>query len=131
MAYPKEKIEKKSLTLQITKENFVQILKGEQKVEHRVIFPNTMKRYLYWEGDINNPTHGIDIVEYKELYLINGRKPDSPRLRVEVTLNELIFLTDENNEQITYFEKGEEWDAMEMWFHLGKILETENCENIV
>ena len=38
----------KKLTLQIKKESFDAILKGEQKVEHRVVWPSQVTKYVFF-----------------------------------------------------------------------------------
>lgn len=42
------------LTLQITKDSFQAILKGEQDVEHRYVYPSNVARYVYFKHDGKN-----------------------------------------------------------------------------
>jgi hypothetical protein len=117
----------KVLTLQITKENFQAILKGEQKVETRNVLPTTKKRYII-EHDKEDGTLGIETIKYDALYLINGRKPNSPRLKVKVTKTEFIFEVDENDEEV-YFEYEKDKYTLICWmeYSLGEVFEKENC----
>lgn len=110
----------KTLTLQITADNFDLILAGKQVEETRNVYPNTAKRYLI------NPEKDVDLIEYEALYLINGRRKDARRLTVEVKGQELKILTDEKGEDIIYEENGEEYLATRVFYKLGKILNTEN-----
>ena len=88
---------KKVLTLQIDKECFGKILRGEQKVEHRDIYPYNAKQYVFFEADGKTYQRQDDIpdnasefepkpVHYDALYLINGRRKDAPRMMVEVSM---------------------------------------------
>lgn len=100
------------LTLQITKDSFQAILKGEQDVEHRYVYPSNVIRYVYFEHDgkkykrqedIPDDDKDVDVVpiKYDALYLINGRRKDAPRLTVEVKSAEFIIFTDEDgNDQV-------------------------------
>lgn len=127
----------KKLTLQITKENFDTILSGEQKVEHRYVYPSNVTRYIYFkhngnsykrEEDIPEDEHPIEAVpiEYDVLYLINGRRKDAPRLTVEIEKAEFIVFTNDDGTDMTYTENGEEYRVCQVWYHLGKVLSTEN-----
>ena len=129
----------KKLTLQIKKENFDTILSGEQKVEHRYIYPSNVTRYVYFmhagkkykkQDDIPEDENPIDVIpiEYDVLYLINGRRKDAPRLTVEVESAEFVVFTDEDGNDMYYEEDGQEFLACQVWYHLGKILSTENIE---
>lgn len=119
----------KKLTLQINKKCFNAILKGEQKIEHRYVYPSNAKRYVIEEE--KQDENGEDIVvvtpvHYDVLYLINGRRKDAPRLTVEVERSEFVVLTDEAGNDLTFEENGEEYYVCQVWYHLGKILSTEN-----
>lgn len=127
----------KKLTLQIKKENFDAILKGEQKVEHRVVWPSQVTKYVFFEcegkqykkqEDLPDNDSPITIlpIEYDALYLINGRRKDAPRLLVEVESAEFIIFQDDEGNDMTYEENGQEFYVCQVWYHLGKILETEN-----
>ena len=96
-----------ALTLQIKKDSFQSILKGEQDIEHRYVYPSNVTRYVYFEHDgkrykrqedIPNDDKDVDVVpiKYDALVLINGRRKDAPRLTVEVKSAEFIIFTDED-----------------------------------
>jgi hypothetical protein len=123
--------------LQIKKESFDAILKGEQKVEHRMVWPSQVTKYVFFECEgkqykkqedlpDNNSPITILPIEYDALYLINGRRKDAPRLLVEVESAEFIIFQDEDGNVMTYEENGHEYYVCQVWYHLGKILETEN-----
>lgn len=127
----------KKLTLQITKDSFQSILNGEQKVEHRYVYPSNQKKYVKFKcgGEVYDtqdelPDDDADIevipVDYDVLYLINGRRKDAPRLTVEVKSAEFIIFTDEEGNDIIYNENGVEYVGCQVWYHLGKVLSTEN-----
>lgn len=116
----------KVLTLQIRKENFDAILSGKQKVEHRDILPKTASRYIK-QIDNEDDSVDIEVIEYDALYLINGRKKDAPRLKVEVLESKFLQMVDDNKEPLTYIEDGVEYQVCGMEYKLGKILYTENC----
>lgn len=129
----------KKLTLQITKENFNTILNGTQKVEHRYIYPSNASRYIYYkhagkiykkDDEIPEDDQPIEVipVKYDVLYLINGRRKDAPRLTVEVEKAEFIVCTDENGNDVVYTENGVDYLVCQVWYHLGKVLSTENVK---
>lgn len=131
----------KRLTLQITRDSFAAILKGNQKIEHRYVYPSNVKRYVYFECEGKSYTTQDDIpdtdadvvvkpLKYDTLYLINGRRKDAPRLEIEVTDAEFIIFTDENGNDQTFVENGQEYLVCQVWYHLGKIISTENVEGI-
>lgn len=116
----------KRLTLQIDKPCFKDILNGVQTVEHRYIYPSNAKKYVI---QTELPDGGLDVqcVEYDELYLINGRRKDAPRLTVKVESAEFVIFTDEKGNDLTYTENGEEWLVCQVWYHLGAVVAHENC----
>ncbi len=119
----------KKLTLQINKKSFQNILKGEQKVEHRNVYPTNAKRYVIeTESKDENGELLVDVkpVHYDALVLINGRRKDAPRLTVKVVKSEFVILTDENGEDLTFEENGSEYYVCQVWYTLGEIIETEN-----
>ena len=59
----------------------------------------------------------------KEVYYV------SRRLLVEIEKAEFIIFQDEDGNDMYYEENGEEYFACQVWYHLGKILETENVES--
>ena len=130
---------KKVLTLQIDKECFGTILSGEQKVEHRYIYPRNARQYVYYECDGEQykdaeevPEGDNDIkvvpVKYDALYLINGRRKDAPRMMVEVEDAEFVIMTDEKGNDLTYTQNGNEYLVSQVWYHLGNIVFTENIK---
>lgn len=127
----------KVLTLQIKKENFDAILAGEQKVEHRYIWPSNESRYLYYEcqgkrykreEDLPNDDSPIEImpIKYDCLCLINGRRKNAPRLTIEIERAEIVFFTDEDGNDIYYEENGKSYVACQVWYYLGDVVSTEN-----
>lgn len=119
----------KKLSLQIDKKCFNAILKGEQTVEHRYVYPSNAKKYVI-EEEKENENGDIDVIvtpaHYDALYLINGRRKDAPRLLVEVKDAEFVVFTDEAGNDLTFTENGEEYYVCQVWYHLGEVLETEN-----
>ena len=128
----------KKLTLQIDKECFNNILNGQQDVETRYIYPSNAKKYVYFEADGVKYATDAEVPEsaeevtcvphkYDALYLINGRKKDAPRLLVEVKEAEFVIMQDEETGEDLYFEEnGKEYLVCQVWYYLGKVLETEN-----
>lgn len=119
-------MKKEKLTLQITKENFDLILAGKQKVETRAVFPDTTDRYLIVKEN-GDDSCDVEVIEYSFLYLINGRRKDSPRLTVEVTESKLVIPNDDKGNQITYEEDGETYVSCWMEYSLGNVVNKENC----
>lgn len=129
---------KKVLTLQIDRECFEAIRRGEQKIEHRYIYPRNVRQYVYFECDGKSyqqqddiPDNGKNItilpVKYDALYLINGRRKDAPRMMIEVEKAEFYILTDEEGKDLTFMQNGIEYYASQVWYHLGNVVFTENC----
>lgn len=121
--------EQKLLKLQIDRPCFKSILSGKQKVEHRFVYPSNAKRYVVeTESEDKNGEVTVNVtpVHYDALYLINGRRKNAPRLTVEVKSAEFVVLTDENGKDLTFEEKGNEYYVCQVWYHLGKVISTEN-----
>lgn len=113
--------------LQIDREYFVKIAKGEHKIEHRLIYSSNETRYL--DEDENG-----EIVprEYDTLKLINGRRKNAPTLVVEVEKAEIYYVQDEDGNDVTYVDKsGDTCYLFEIWYYLGKVLSIENAEGIL
>ena len=131
MANPREK----GLTLQITKKNFDLILKGEQKVEHRLVWNTTMKQFvlgsteLLVDEETGEEYCDVEPRPYDYLYLINGRKKDAPRLKVEIVDIELYVAEPEKEDvEPFYTEDGKTYVVWEIAYHLGEVFETENIK---
>jgi hypothetical protein len=127
----------KVLTLQINKECFQNILNGKQDVEHRYVYPSNVTRYVYFkhddkvykkQSDIPDDDKEIEVlpIHYDALYLINGRRKDAPRLTVEVRGEEYVIFTDEEGNDLTFEENGKTYLVCQVWYHLGKVISTEN-----
>lgn len=127
----------KVLTLQINKECFQDILNGKQDVEHRYVYPSNVSRYVYFkhdgkeykrQEDIPDDDKEIEVIpiKYDALYLINGRRKDAPRLTVEVKSAEYVIFADEEGNDLTKIENGVEYLISQVWYHLGKVISTEN-----
>lgn len=125
------------LTLQIDKECFLDILNGRQNIEHRYVYPSNVTRYVYFrhngidykrQEDIPDDGANIEVipVKYDALYLINGRRKNAPRLKVEIKSAEYIIFTDEEGNDLTKIENGIEYLISQVWYHLGKVMSTEN-----
>lgn len=123
----------KKHTLQIDRPCFIDILNGRQKVEHRYIYPSNVNRYVTQEDTTDENGESITIITpvyYDALYLINGRRKDAPRLLVEVVDAEFVLCVDDNGEQLTFTQDGTEYYVCQVWYYLGKIIATENLQNL-
>ncbi len=92
------------------------IIRGEQKDEHRYIYPRNW--HLYVSGDYYG-----DPIHYDSLKLINGRLSNAPWIRVKVLSEEVVVLTDEDGNDLTYEQDGVEYIKLMMVYHLGEVLE--------
>ena len=119
--------ERKELLLIIKQKFFDQILSGEKTIESREIRPNTAKRYIDFKDGVNDIDNINAPVKYDALKLCVGYKKDRPTAVVEVKDAEIVFLTDEEGEDITYEHEGETFLACQINYTLGKILEKTNC----
>lgn len=117
------------LTLQTDKKTFQKILKGEQKIERRYVYPNNAKRYVIEEDGVDEngePITTVTPVHYDEIEFVNGRRKDAPRMTAEVVASEFVILTDEDGNDMTFEENGEEFYVCQVWYTLGEIRETSN-----
>ena len=105
----------KELTLQF-RGSLEPIIRGEQKEEHRFIYPRNW--HLYVSGDYYG-----DPIHYDSLKLINGRASNAPWIRVEVLSEEVVVLTDEDGNDLTYEQDGVGYLKLMMVYHLGDVLE--------
>ena len=133
MAYvicPSYKKEMETLTLQITRNNFCDILNGKQHTEHRYIYPSTVNRYIR-QHDNGDGTCDVELVYYDSLRLINGRRKDSPRLTVEVLGADIIEYRDNDGKVSKATDKhGTEYFVYGICYRLGKVISSENTENL-
>ena len=115
----------KQLKLRVSKKHFQAILKGEQKVEERFIYPENEHRYITLT---ENPDDTITInpIHYDEIRFVQGRTPDAPVIVVKVTGSQFVVLTDENGEDLTYEEDGETYVVCQVWYNLGEVVSKEN-----
>lgn len=119
----------KILKLQIDRPCFKAILNGEQKVEHRFVYPNNASRYVIQEESTDENGElilNVTPVHYDALHLINGRRKDAPRLTIEIDKAEFVVLTDEDGNDLTFEESGTEYYVCQVWYTLGKVIATEN-----
>ncbi len=115
----------KRLTLQIDRHCFKDILNGCQHVEHRYIYPSNANRYVTQ----TETEDGLDVqcVQYDELYLINGRRKDAPRLTVLVEKAVFVpFIDEDGNDIVEVDADGNEFLVCQVWYYLGKVISTEN-----
>lgn len=129
----------KILTLS-TKQNFFDnIRSGAQKTETREIRPNTSHKYIIYVDSSGNRYEKVeDLPEDDSDLSIEAKKYDSikfltgeykgkrPYIIVEVLGEEVQFLTDENDEDITYEYEGQEYTAAQIVYQLGEVLEEFN-----
>jgi hypothetical protein len=107
------------LTLSIKQKFFDQIKSGEKKHEHREIRPNNSAKYCEFKtgGEL------VGARKYDRIKFVTGQyKGTRPSMEVEVKSAEVVFLTDENDELITYSENGIEYIAAEVDYTLGEII---------
>ena len=115
----------KRLTLQIDRHCFKDILNGCQHVEHRYIYPSNANRYVTQ----TETEDGLDVqcVRYDELYLINGRRKEAPRLTVLVEKAVFVpFIDEDGNDIVEVDANGDEFLVCQVWYYLGKVISTEN-----
>lgn len=94
------------------------IVTGQQKIETRNIYPRNWQLYVKG-GYYGDPIH------YDSLKLINGRQPNAPWLRVEVTGEHLGVYTNGTQKE-TYEQDGITYDKICVQYHLGRIIEKHN-----
>jgi len=144
---------KRVLTLQIDNRCFHDILEGKQDVETRWIRPHTAPMYLTYiadgkeyksEADVPDTAEQVEFnpIEYDAMYLINGRKADAPRLLVEIESEEIVFFAQEGDQIVEiapddtesvpaqFEEKGKLYTYAQIWYYLGKVLFSENLQNL-
>ncbi|MBR1525139.1 MAG: hypothetical protein IJ640_00565 [Prevotella sp.] len=120
----------KTLTLQITRDCFCNILDGQQQTEHRYIYPSTASRYIL-QHDNGDGTCDVELNYYEALRLINGRRKDAPRLLVEVVGADIIEYRDENGNVAKAKDKhGMEYYVYGIRYQLGRVISSKNTENL-
>lgn len=124
----------KILTLSIKQKYFDEILSGKKTVETREIRPTNAQKYIKYEcnGQLYDANaelpeeSDIDIkpIKYDAIKLLTGEyKGKRPYIVVECTDAKVYFLTDENDNDITYEYNGETYIASQIEYSLGKVLE--------
>lgn len=117
------------LKLRIDKKTFQSVLKGDEKILRRYVYPNNAQKYVIEEDKKNEKGEDITVVtpvHYDAIQLTIGRKEDAPRLTAKVVSSEFVVLTDEEGEDLTFEENGIEYYVCQVWFTLGDIIETAN-----
>lgn len=128
----------KVLTLNIKQKFFDEIKTGRKTVEEREIRPSTINRYVYFVDDetkkeisakeymaqSDDAIYSMKPIKYDALKLITGayNAKHRPYMVVEIKNAEIFFLTDENNEVISYEVNGNEMLAAIIDYTLGKVL---------
>lgn len=82
------------------------------------------------ESDLPDDDSEVEFipVHYDALYLINGRRKDAPRLLVEVLKADIYIMQDEDGNDIILDNGVEQFYDCQIWYTLGKVLETENIK---
>lgn len=124
----------KVLTLSIKQKYFDEILAGTKTHEYREITPTNAKKYINYicDGKVyakeeDLPEEGeLDVIpiQYDAIKLLTGAYSGKrPYIIVEVKDAEIVFLTDEDGNDIMYEYEGRPYYAAEMDYTLGAILE--------
>ena len=130
----------KTLTLNLKRIYFDQILSGEKTHEYRDIFPENAKKFVYYT--IGDRTFAADEelpseeecpgdiiphpVKYDYIKFLTGAYSGKrPYMIVEVKDAQINFIKDENGEQIIVLDEatGIEFIAAQLDYTLGKIIE--------
>ena len=130
----------KTLTLNLKRIYFDQILSGEKTHEYRDIFPENAKKFVYYT--IGDRTFAADEelpseeecpgniiphpVKYDCIKFLTGAYSGKrPSMVVEVKDAQINFIKDENGEQIIVLDEatGIEFVAAQLDYTLGKIIE--------
>lgn len=144
-----------TLTLQIKKDSFDAILRGDQTIESRWVYPSNKSLYFDPievrekgftpdelgfelsddEGIIYFDTLGTVLGaprDYAYLRLINGRRKDAPELTVEVIeVSHEIYVDNDDKSYLiedTYRGKKVGCIALGVNYTLGRIVETKNIK---
>lgn len=134
----------KTLTLNLKRIYFDQILSGEKTHEYRDFFPENVKTFVYYTigdkefaGDAELPSEeecqGEVIphpVKYDYIKFLTGAYSGKrPYMVVEVKDAQINFIKDENGEQIVVLDEatGIEFVAAQLDYTLGKIIDKFDC----
>ena len=116
----------KSLTLSIKQVHFDEIKAGTKIHEDREIRPKSAHRYCMTDasGEVQVDAKGqIKTVPYEAIIFLTGQhKGTRPKMTVEVKSSEVIILTDDEDNDITYEHEGEEYVACFIRYHLGEVI---------
>lgn len=109
----------KILTLIIQQKFFDEIVKGVKTQEFRELRPKSEKRYIVY-----NDEGEFDLIEYDAIRFFVGYNKDRDTALVEVKGSFIQDLLDEDGNIVEFVdEKGIEYDAMNVVYDLGDVLE--------
>ena len=122
------------LTLSIKQNYFDEIKAGKKKKETREIRANNSERYIYyksgkktWKKYTDVPseiTPDVEPVKYDAIKFLTGAYSGTrPSMLVEVKGAQIVLITDEKDNPITYTYEGEEYAMAEIVYKLGKVIE--------
>lgn len=123
----KEQGQLKVLNLIIKQKYFDAIMAGRKVQEFREVRPTTIKKLLELDEDgyEKEDEDGLSIpIKYDAIRFFVGYSKDRDSALVEVTETFTQYFVDENNEIIEWQdEKGDYWQAQQVVYNLGRILE--------
>lgn len=123
----KEQGQLKVLNLIIKQKYFDAIMAGRKVQEFREVRPTTIKKLLELdeEGYEKEDEDGLSIpIKYDAIRFFVGYSKDRDSALVEVTETFTQYFVDEKNEIIEWQdEKGDYWQAQQVVYNLGRILE--------
>ena len=120
----------KTLTLNLKRIYFDQILAGEKTHEYRDIFPENVRKFVYYTigdkefaGDAELPSADC------QKFLTGAYSGKRPYMVIEVIDAQINFIKDENGEQIIVLDEatGIEFVAAQLDYTLGEIVEKFDC----
>ncbi len=134
----------KTLTLNLKRKYFDEILAGTKTHEYRDIFPENVKKFVYYRigdkifpGDAELPSEeelpGEVVpcpVEYDCIKFLTGAYSGKrPYMVIKVKAAEIKYALDENGENIIVLDEdtGIEFIAAQIDYTLGKIIEIFDC----
>ena len=134
----------KTLTLNLKQGGFDEVAAGTRTHEYRDIFPHNQKRFIRYvlngkeytslqemPSEEEEPGE-VDVVpvKYDCIKFLTGAVGGArPYVVVEVADAEVVFLTDENGEDLILVDEAndQEYIAAQMDYTLGKIIERSGC----